>query len=354
MASTNHHQKSVLIPGVGCESFVDSVFELMSDHGIEPERARSREEFFANGELRIQILHPDNTTTGKSLLRDKHIYLIGTGAGTDSRKFSINDVIMHTFGILDACQRSGAKSITLLWLLFPYTRSDKKTISREPIMASMLMGMLDNFDRLKRIVTIDIHSGQLQGFTSRKAFDNLYANKYLSRGILRLINEKYSKDSIAIISPDTGSIRRTRDYLKDLAELNPINFMISKTRSYVENNVVEQSIISVHDSEILWGYTALIIDDMIDTAGTICSTAKLLEGVNVKRIIVVATHGILSDPAIERLNNCDLITDVIVTDTIDQTVNLKRCSKLRVVSVAPLIAHSLSLIFKGMSLSTLY
>src|SRR3990167_4160832 len=320
MASTNHHQKSVLIPGVGCESFVDSVFELMSDHGIEPERARSREEFFANGELRIQILHPDNTTTGKSLLRDKHIYLIGTGAGTDSRKFSINDVIMHTFGILDACQRSGAKSITLLWLLFPYTRSDKKTISREPIMASMLMGMLDNFDRLKRIVTI----------------------------------EKHSKDSIAIISPDTGSIRRTRDYLKDLAELNPINFMISKTRSYVENNVVEQSIISVHDSEILWGYTALIIDDMIDTAGTICSTAKLLEGVNVKRIIVVATHGILSDPAIERLNNCDLITDVIVTDTIDQTVNLKRCSKLRVVSVAPLIAHSLSLIFKGMSLSTLY
>lgn len=210
-------------------------------------------------------------------------------------------------------------------------------------MASMLMNILNGFDRLIRIVSVDLHSGQLQGFTSSKMFDNLYANFCLRGAISELLIDKYSKEQVVIVSPDTGSVRRTRDYLKDLSEFNCVNVMISKTRSLSQNNVVESSMISECDLAILKTSTSLIIDDMIDTAGTICSTVGLL-----------TIDGILSDPAIDRLNKCELITDVIITDTVDQIYHLERCPKLRVVSVAPLIARCLYALFVGKSLSTLY
>lgn len=339
--------KNILIPGIGCESFAEKVYK-----DLDPTKTvltHIRTDFFANGELRIQVA-PESST--HSLIRNKHIYFIATGSA--HHKFSINDVIMQTLGVLDACQRSDVKSITLIWLLFPYSRSDKKTISREPIMASMLVGFVERNPKLRRIVTLDVHSGQIQGFSSCRPIDNFYANDFLQKKIRSIVHEKYSDCPLILVSPDTGSVRRTKDYLRDLSDFSLENVIIAKTRSYTENNIVEASSISDADKIKLFNKTAIIIDDMIDTAGTIISTVNLLKDANVTRVIVVATHGLLSGPAIERINTCDDITDVIVTDTIDQTDHLSQCPKLHVVSVAPLISMFMNRVFTGHTLSQLY
>lgn len=354
MAATDSRDdfKSILIPGVGCEAFTDNVHTLLMTAGdCQVGKHSVRSELFANGEWRIQI-GPSKQDVIHSTIRNRNVFLIASGAGHDS--YSINDIIIQTLGMIDACQRADAKSITLIWLLFPYARSDKKTVSREPIMASMLMGILDNFDKLRRIVTMDIHSGQIQGFTSRKAFTNLFANPCLDVAIKNCLTYEYPHDEVVLVSPDTGSIRRIRDYMKELSQFPVCSVTISKTRSYTQNNLVEQSVISDAEKELVRGKTAIIIDDMIDTAGTIISSAKVLESAGAKRVIVIATHGILSDPAIDRLNTCDLITKVMVTDTVDQTVHLTRCPKLSVVSVTSLVARYIQCVLNGISLSTLY
>lgn len=356
--------KHVLIPGIGCEAFTDEVLAQMVAQGKPVDMQPVRSELFANGEWRIQV--GSNTGSRRSLIRNQHVYIFASGAGV--QQYGINDIIVHTLGMLDACQRADAKSITLIWLLFPYARSDKKTVSREPVMASMLTGLLDQFDKLRRIVTMDIHSGQIQGFTSRKAFTNLFGNPCLREAIIHCLTTEYPEEAVVLVSPDTGSLRRIRDYLKELSGLartTPSSSIlslsapmcsvtISKTRSYTQNNVVEQSTLSDAEKELVRGKTAIIIDDMIDTAGTITSSTEVLRTAGAKRVIVVATHGILSDPAIDRLNNCDLITKVIVTNTVDQSAHLARCPKLTVVSAATLIARYITCVLDGISLATLY
>lgn len=346
----------VLLPGIGCEDFTQAVYEQIGlDAVFESVILRPiRGELFANGEWRIQI---SPTLDDQAVIRGRHVYFVTTGTGVG--RYSVNDVIVYTLGVLDACQRADAKSITLIWLLYPYARSDKKMISREPIMASMLMRALEGVKSLRRIVTMDIHSGQIQGFPRRIGFANLFGTPCLRDGIRRCLTDEYPEEPIVLVSPDTGSVRRTRDYLNDLSEftragLAPCSVIISKTRSVTQNNCVEQSILAESDKELVRGRTAIIIDDMIDTAGTIVAAAEILRSAEVNRIIVVATHGILSDPAIDRLNGCDLITRVIVTDTVNQTEHLPRCPKLLVVSAAPLIARYIDCLLRGISLATLY
>jgi len=344
MSAGYKNPKHILIPGIGCQPFTDKVFSLIGEHYNEDSVGirYTKSELFANGEWRIQI-------DTEHVIRNRHVYIFASGVKYKSH--SINDIIVHTLGLIDACQRADVKSITLIWLLFPYARSDKKVVSREPIMASMLIKLLDSYDKIRRIVTMDIHSGQLQGFTS-KVFTNLFANPCIKEYMTEVC--KNAPNGAVLVSPDTGSVRRIKDYMKDSSKLQIFSVTVSKTRSYSENNVIESSSLSDADKELIRDKTAIIIDDIIDTAGTIVSTASVLESAGVNSICVFATHGILSHPAIERLNNCRIIERVFVTDTIDQTENLSLCPKLTVISVSDLISQYILCLLEDKSLSTLY
>jgi ribose-phosphate pyrophosphokinase len=347
MAAFNSN-KYFLVAGTGCFDFVQNInFGLEFPIGYCPDAK------FANGELRIEILVPDGHR-----IRGKHIYLFASGSKVGD--FNVNDLLIQTFGLLDACQRSDVKSITLFWLLFPYARDDKKVKSRTPIMSSRILKFLETYEKLSRIVTVDLHSGQIQGMTV-KPLDNLFGNVCFREAIIKEFQDGLLKDQqLVLVSPDGGSIPRTKDYLRDLHEYPVEPLFLSKSRSTTKMNQVDSIRLTDYDRSILAGKYILIIDDMIDTAGTI---VKVIESLNdshhssdesTKRIqgaIIVATHGILSDPAIDRLENCNLIKKVFISDSVTQT---RFSWKIEIVSLTDLISKNIKKLINHESLSDLY
>lgn len=297
-------------------------------------------DYFANTEVRVKIMEN---------IRSEDIFILQTGGAYSGR--TINDHIMEVFGLIDACRRSDAKSITLVMPCYAYARQDKKDGARAPITGSM-MAMLYEKLGVTRVVAIDLHAGQIQGFFNI-ACDNLYANRLLSDHFIDTIFKGMKLDEIQekyiLVSPDCGGIKRIRQYSESF-RLNCV--MLDKKRDHSKKNVVNESIlISDYD---LKGKTAIIIDDMIDTAGTITAATDTLIKNHIDNIIIVFTHGILSGQAIDRINKCDAISKIIVTNTLAQDKNLERCKKLEVVDISTLLGETIKRIAYGGSVSELF
>ncbi|MFN3814068.1 MAG: ribose-phosphate diphosphokinase [Aquificaceae bacterium] len=275
---------------------------------------------FSDGEIRVQI---------NESMRGEDVYII------QSLCPPVNENIMELLLILDALKRASAGRITAVIPYYAYARQDRKDKPRVPISARLLADLI-TVAGTQRVVVIDLHSPQIQGFFNIPV-DNLYA----LNALYDHLKGKAGEETV-VVSPDAGGVERARLLANKLGCGIAI---IYKRRP--EPNVAETLDI-VGKVE---GKRAIIVDDMIDTAGTIVAATNLLVSKGATSVSVVATHALLSGPAVDRINALPL-EEVVVTNTIP-TVG-KQCNRLRVVSVAPLIAESIKRIHEGESVSSLF
>lgn len=275
---------------------------------------------FSDGEIRVQI---------NESMRGEDVYII------QSLCPPANENIMELLLILDALKRASAGRITAVIPYYAYARQDRKDKPRVPISARLLADLI-TVAGTQRVVVVDLHSPQIQGFFNIPV-DNLYALNVLYEYLKGKVGE-----GTVVVSPDAGGVERARLLANKLGCGIAI---IYKRRP--EPNVAE----TLDIVGMVEGKKAIIVDDMIDTAGTIVAATNLLVSKGAASVSVVATHALLSGPAVDRINALPL-EEVVVTNTIP--TEGKQVSKLRVVSVAPLIAESIKRIHEGESVSSLF
>jgi ribose-phosphate pyrophosphokinase len=277
---------------------------------------------FANGEVKCRL---------QQSVRGADVFVF------QSHSASVNDAIMEQAIIIDAAKRASARHITAVCPFMGYARQDRKSTAREPITAKLVVNMLA-VAGADRIVSIDLHSGQIQGFFDGP-FDHLIAMPVL----VDHVGKKLGKNCV-IVSPDAGRVKLAERYV---ARLGADLAIVHKRRQTKGNNADALHVIG--DVE---GRHCVIIDDMIDGAGTMCAAADQLKKRGAATVSAIATHGIFSDPAAERLQNSS-IDSLVVTDTLPLSIKLKK-PKLEVVSVAGLLADAVSAIFEESSVSALF
>jgi ribose-phosphate pyrophosphokinase len=249
-----------------------------------------------------------------------------------------NDNLMQLLLMLDALKRASAKRITAVMPYYGYARQDRKVAPRVPISAKLIADLVTTAGA-SRVLTMDLHAGQIQGFFNIPV-DNLYATPVL----LPYISERVAGDELAVVSPDAGGVERARAVAKRL----DAGLAIIDKRRPGPNEVAEMRIIG--DVE---GRSAIVVDDIVDTAGTIATAAAALRKAGARRVIACCTHGVLSGPAIERLRNSE-IEELVVTDTIPVRPEAQKSGKVNVRSVAHLLAEAIRRTHDEESISSLF
>lgn len=249
----------------------------------------------------------------------------------------VNDNIMELLLIIDALKRASARRITAVIPYYGYARQDRKVQPRVPI-SSKLVADLITASGANRVLTVDLHAGQIQGFFNIPV-DHLYASPVL----LDYVRKKDFKD-LVIVSPDAGGVERARAFARKLQCSLAI---IDKRREMANVSQVMNVIGDVRDRDVI------ILDDMIDTAGTTTQAASALKEQGARRVYAASTHAVLSGPAIDRIND-SVIEEVIVTNTIPLDSKKERCKKLVVLSIAPLLAEAIKRIHEESSISSLF
>lgn len=249
-----------------------------------------------------------------------------------------NDSLMELLIMIDALKRASAGSIVAILPYFGYARQDRKSKPRTPISAKLVADLLTAAGAT-RVLAVDLHAGQIQGFFNIP-FDHLYASP-VYRDILRA---EFDPEDTVVVSPDAGGVERARVYSKFLGCTLAI---IDKRRESANVSQVHHLIGDVE------GKRAILVDDIIDTAGTLCNAAKAVKDRGAREVYAAATHGVLSGPAISRINNSEL-TKVWVTNTIPQSKRVAACDRLEVVSLGPLLAEAIRRIHHGDSISSLF
>lgn len=251
----------------------------------------------------------------------------------------INDAIMEQLIIIDALRRASARRITAVLPFYGYGRQDKKVRPREPISAR-LVGDLFMTAGADRLVSVDLHTGQLQGFIP-KPFDHLTALPIITDYLREQID-----GPVTIVSPDSGGVKRAEKYAR---RLDASVAFVYKRRDPETHN--ESAALEVSGS--VAGRHAVIVDDMIDTAGTACNAAELLREQGALSVRIGATHPVLSGPAVDRIKNAP-VEEVIVTNTLPVSEDAARLDKVTVLSIAPIIAEALQAIFMDSSVSEIF
>ena len=240
----------------------------------------------------------------------------------------------------DALKRASAQSITAIIPYFGYARQDRRVRSaRVPISARVVANILEGVG-VSRVITMDIHSEQIQGFFSIPV-DNIYASNIMCQ---RIANE-FNPDELQVVSPDTGGVIRARSVAKTLKVQDLA--IIDKRRERANESEVINVIGEVENK------VCIVPDDLIDTAGTICNGASALKNKGAKKIIAFITHAVLSGDAIENINNSE-IDSLILSNTIDIDDKLKKCPKIDVFDISPVLSESIKRIDSGKSISELY
>ncbi len=250
----------------------------------------------------------------------------------------VNDNLMELLLMIDALKRASSRRITAVIPYFGYARQDRKVQPRVPISAKAVADLITAVGT-NRVLTMDLHAGQIQGFFNIPV-DNLYASPVL----LEYIKKKYDVEKLVIVSPDAGGVERARAFAK---KLNCSIAIIDKRREKVNECKVMNVIGNVHNRD------AIIIDDMVDTAGTITRAAEALMQKGAGRVSVTCTHAVLSGAAIERINN-SVIEEMIVTNSVPLDSKKEQCSKLTVLSIAPLLGEAIKRINEESSISSLF
>ena len=256
-----------------------------------------------------------------------------------SHSGDINKTIMEQLLLVDALKRASAKRITAVLPFYPYSRQDKKALPREPISAR-LIGDMFVAAGVNRLVSIDLHTQQIQGFVDQP-FDHLTAMPLF----VDYFKEKFN-EPISIISPDAGGVKRATTFAKHLEAY--VGFVHKKRDPKIHNEVKSFTVIGeVEDRH------AILLDDIIDTGGTIAAASRILKERGALSVNVAATHGIFSDGSVEKLKDAP-IDKIIVTDTLLQNGNSSQLGNVEVLSVSTIIANALTSIFTDDSVSALF
>jgi ribose-phosphate pyrophosphokinase len=277
---------------------------------------------FSDGEIQIEI--DEN-------VRSKDVFVI------QSTCHPVNDNLMELLLMIDAFKRSSASRITAVIPYFGYARQDKKVAPRVPISAKLVADLLTTAGA-NRIITMDLHAGQIQGFFNIPV-DNLFAAPVL----IEYMNQAFPDENV-IVSPDAGGVERARAYAK---RLNCGLAIIDKRRD-APNQAKAMAVIGQ-----VAGKKTIILDDMVDTAGTLTEAAHALKEYGASEVHAYCTHAVLSGPAIDRILDSPL-KSVVVTDTIPLGEKINRCSKLKVLSVTPLFAEAIIRSHRGDSVTSLF
>jgi ribose-phosphate pyrophosphokinase len=314
-------RRLVLVSG---RSHPDLAVQIAAHLGVTLNEANLR--LFANGEVHCRY---DRSVRGCD------VFIVQTHCGP------VNDTIMEQLIMIDAAKRASAKRITAVCPYYGYSRQDRKATGREPITAKLVADMLSAAGA-DRVLSVDLHSGQIQGFFD-VPFDHLTATPVLEGYLRQHVEEKIS--DIVVVAPDAGRVKVAERYSQHLgAELA----LVYKTRPRGTANLVEAR----HVVGDVAGRRCVLIDDMIDTAGTICAAAELLADAGAADIWAMATHAILSDPAADRLK-ASTISKVVVTDTLPIPES-RVIDKLEVLSVAKVIADAVDAVFEDTSVSEIF
>jgi len=280
---------------------------------------------FANGEIYVRF---------EESVRGSDAFVI------QSHTNPINEAIMEHLLMVDALKRASAKRITAILPFYPYARQDKKHRGREPISARLVADLLKTAGA-NRILTVDLHTDQIQGF-----FDGPVDHMRAQNLLCGYIAENYADHDMVVVSPDSGRVRVAEKWADALGGV-PLAF-IHKTRDPLIPNQVKSNRV-VGDVR---GKTCILTDDMIDTGGTIAGAVKLLHEDGAGDVIIAATHGVLSDPAPQRLAECGA-REVIVTNTLPIGED-KQFPQLTVLSIAPLLASTIRAVFENGSVTGLF
>ena len=301
--------------------------EVASHLGITPGHANIVQ--FANTELKCRF--------GESV-RGNDVFILQSHYGVDGR--SVNDSIMEQLIMCDAAYRASAKRITAVCPFYGYARQDRKADGREPITARLVADMFKAAG-VKRMISIDLHAGQIQGFFDGPV-DHLTALPVLERYL------REHCEAPVVVSPDAGRIKVAERLAQHLDDCGADLAFCYKRRPKGSANVAEVGEL-IGDVK---GRLCVLTDDMIDTAGTITSAAELLKSRGATEVWAMATHGVLSGPAIDRLKN-SAIERVVLTNTLPLPPE-KEIDRIEVLSIAPLIAEALSAVFDDTSVSDIF
>ncbi len=278
---------------------------------------------FSDGEIRVEI---------NENVRGRDVFVV------QSTSSPVNDNLMELLLLVDAFRRASADRITAVIPYYGYARQDRKVAPRVPITAKLVANLLTSAGT-SRVLTVDLHAGQIQGFFDIPV-DNLYAKPVF----LPYIEERFDGEQVVMVSPDAGGTERARAYAKNIGASLA---MIDKRRS--GPNVAEvMNVIGDVKNKV-----AVICDDMVDTAGTLTQAAKAIKDNGAKAVYACCTHAVLSGPAVKRIEESPL-QEIVVSNTIPLAEPAAACGKLKVVSLAPLIGDSIRRIQNNDSLSDLF
>ena len=310
------HQRLRLISGTANSALAQEVAQSLGSD-LTPILCKR----FADGEIYVQV---------QESIRGCDIFLIQPTCGP------VNDSLMELLILIDACRRASARQITAVIPYYGYARADRKTAGRESITAKLVANLVTEAGA-NRVLALDLHSAQVQGFFDI-SLDHLHGVPILADYI-----EQKRLSDVVVVSPDIGGVSRARAFAK---RLNDAPLAIVDKRRQAHNQSEVMNVIGD-----VAGKTAILVDDMIDTAGTISEAAKILRQEGAKRIYACATHALFSPPAIERLLACGL-EEVIVTNTIPIAAETQ-FPQLKVLSVATLLGEAIFRIHTESSVSSL-
>lgn len=280
---------------------------------------------FANGEIYVR--------SGESV-RGKDVFII------QSHPAPLNNWLMEQLIMVDSMKRASARRITVVSPFYPYARQDKKGRGREPISARLIADLYKTAGA-SRIMSVDLHTAQIQGFFDGPV-DHLFAIPLLAD----YIRSRVGNSPVTVVSPDTGRVRVAEQWADRLGGA-PLAFVHKSRDLTVPNQAVSKTVVGNIE-----GRTCVLIDDMIDTGGTIAGAVRVLKEAGAKDVIIAATHAVFSDPAAQRLSECGAL-EVVVTNTLP-IPSSKRFKQLTVLSIAPLIARAIKEVFEDGSVTSLF
>lgn len=275
-------------------------------------------------------------------VRECDVYIINTGADSlldaENKFTSVNTSLIEMCIMIHACKIASAKRITAVIPLFPYARQDKKDKSRAPITAKLVANMLQT-SGCDHVITMDLHASQIQGF-----FDVPVDNLYAEPSVIHAIRQRFKVEDVIIVSPDAGGAKRATA----IADRLGVDFALFHKERKKANEV--SRMVLVGDVK---GKTAILVDDMADTCGTICLAASQLKGHGAEGVYAFVTHGILSGPALKTISASPL-EKLFVTNTIPQSVNQTHCDKIEVIDIANVLGEVIRRSHYGESVSQLF
>jgi len=270
---------------------------------------------FSNRESHVKLLHS---------VRKKAVYIIQAPSS------NVNDDFMELLLMVSACKQNYAGTISAVVPCFPYARADKRGISRSPISAKLIAQMLETAGA-DEIITMELHASQIQGF-----FDipirNLDTVDVMSAWLQSL-----NRTDIVLVSPDAGGMKR----VTKLAEVNNLPFALIHKERKVDNQVSRMILVGDVRDQL-----AVIVDDMVDTCGTLITAAEKLSEAGASGVMAIMTHGVLSGPALDRILAADCLSGLVVTNSMCQVQNVEKCNKLTVLDISPSFAAAIARSFE--------